>query len=128
MKLFSYSASVAVLTLLLCGCDGQQYVGADTVELLITNDATTLQRVKRCNNIPILLGSEVKARYVVESDLSTTITITRDQVEVTFQDPGRSHEPFVVPAQDFEGGVSRLAETPPDGYTVELSSPCTPND
>jgi hypothetical protein len=111
-------------------CDGQQYVSPDTVELVIVNDSTGVTRVNRCNYIPVLLGSQVKARYTVESDLKATITITREEVGVTFQDPSRDHEPFVVPSETFEeGDVTLQAEAPPDGYTVTLSStPCTPDD
>lgn len=114
----------------LLGCDGQQYVNPDTVRLVIVNDSTGVTRVNRCNYIPVLLGSQVKARYTVEDDLKVTITITREEVELSFQDPSRDHDPFVVPAETFEeGDLTLQAEAPPDGYTVTLSSvACTPDD
>lgn len=125
----SLRSALGLVALSLLGCDGQQYVSPDTVELVIVNDSTGVQRVNRCNYIPVLLGGQVKARYTVESDLKATITITREEVEVTFQDPSRDHDPFVVPADTFEEGELTLeADAPPDGYTVTLGTPCTPDD
>lgn len=122
-------ASFGLQAFILLGCNEQQYVSPDTVSLVISNDATGVVRVNRCNFIPVLLGSQVKARYAVESDLKATITITREEVEVSFQDPGREHEPFLVPAETFEEeDVTLQADSPPDGYTVTLSTPCTPDD
>lgn len=121
--------TLGLLALGLLGCNEQQYVSPDTVSLVISDDSTGLERVNRCNYIPVLLGSQVKARYVVEDDLKATITITREQVEVIFQDPDRDHEPFLVPAETFEeGDVMLQADAPPDGYTVTLGTPCTPDD
>jgi len=126
---FRDCASLGLLALVVLGCNEQQYVSPDTVSLVISNDSSGEMLVNRCNFIPVLLGSQVKARYVVESDLRATITITREEVEVTFQDPGRDHEPFLVPAETFEeGDVTLQADSPPDGYTVTLSTPCTPDD
>lgn len=125
-------ARLPPLLLLACfaqACDGQQYVSPDTVALVISNDATGVERVNRCNYIPVLLGSQVKARYTVESDLKATITITREEVALTFEDPGREHEPFVVPSDTFEDGDLTLqVDSPPDGYTITLGTPCTPDD
>lgn len=121
--------SLGLLAIVLLGCNEQQYVSPDTVGLVIRNDSTDEVRVSRCNYIPVLLGSQVKARYRVEDDLKATITITREEVEVTFEDPGRDHEPFLVPAETFEeGDLTLQADNPPDGYTVTLSTPCTPDD
>ena len=61
---------------LMPACEDRQYVSPDTVSLSITNDDTGVERVNRCNFIPVLLGSEVKARYQVEGDLKATLTIT----------------------------------------------------
>jgi hypothetical protein len=122
-------ASLGLLAILLLGCNEQQYVSPDTVGLVISDDSTGEVRVNRCNYIPVLLGSQVKARYVVKSDLKATITITREEVEVSFQDPDRDHEPFLVPAETFEeGDLTLQADSPPDGYSVTLSTPCTPDD
>ena len=117
------ACAAAVLgALLLSACDGQQYVSPDTVQLVITKDGSTRQLVNRCNYIPVLLGSEIKSRYVVEGELKATLTITRDAVTVSFDDA----------AETFKISASELAESaesapnPPTGYTVELSSGCTP--
>jgi hypothetical protein len=108
--------------LLLCACDGQQYVSPDTVQLVITKDGSTRQLVNRCNYVPVLLGSVVKSRYVVEDDLKATLTITRDAVVVSFDGAA---ETFEVSASNLADGALSLPN-PPIGYTVELSSGCTP--
>lgn len=122
-------ALVVVAALGLCACDGQQYVSPDTVLLTVSNDETGIMRVNRCNYVPVLLGSEVKARYGVEDDIKVTITITREEVEVAFQDPNRDHDPFVVAAEDFEDNDSGVdIDDTPAGYTARLSSGCTPDE
>jgi hypothetical protein len=112
----------------MCGCDGQQYVSADTVALTITNDSTGIERVNRCHFVPVLLGNQVKARYRVEDEIRATIVIDRQNVTVTFDGTDEPVPPLEVSASRFEETTSELAESPPEGYTVELSSPCSPEE
>jgi hypothetical protein len=110
--------------LLLLACDGQQYVSPDTVQLVITKDSSSLRLVDRCNYVPVLLGSTVKARYVVEDDLKATLTITPDAVTVDFDGAA---DTFKVSAAKLDDGT-QTAPDPPAGYTVELSPACTPEE
>lgn len=109
------------------GCD-DSYVSPDTVALIVTNDSTGVQRVNRCHYVPVLLGSQVKARYVVEDELRVTITLTRDELNLLFEDEGRPVESLTLPSQQFAEETREVAESPPDGFTVELASPCTPQE
>ena len=108
--------------LLLLACDGQQYVSPDTVQLVITKKSSTSELVNRCNYVPVLLGSTVKARYLVEDDLRATLTVTRDAVTVGFDGA----------ADTFKASTTELADgpqsapDPPAGYSVDLSFGCTP--
>lgn len=120
--------TVALLAASLVACDGQQYVSPDTVALVVTNESTGVERVNRCHFIPVLLGSEVKVRYSVEDDLKVTISITRDEVRLDYEQPGQSYESYQISAQAFDGAASVSDDAPPDGYRVELSSPCTPRE
>ena len=110
----------------LLACDGQQYVSPDTVALSVTKDSTGAQRVNVCNYVPILLGSEVKSRYVVEGDVKATLTVTRDSCSVVFEGT-EVVEPFVTPIADLED-AAQTAPSPPAGYTVTLSTGCTPKE
>lgn len=112
------------LSLVLSACDGQQYVSPDTVRLRITEDASNVDRVDRCNYVPVLLGDEVKWRYVVKGDLKATLTVTRDSVTVSFEGSPQALEPFEVEA-DVVREAAQTAENPPSGYTVELSPGCS---
>lgn len=110
------------------GCDDTQYVNPDTVALIVTNDSTGIERVNRCHYIPVLLGSQLKARYVVEDELRVTLTLTRDELDLLFEDAGRPVEQLTLPSQQFAEEAHEVAESPPTGFTVELDSPCTPQD
>jgi hypothetical protein len=116
------------LGLVLLGCDGQQYVSPDTVALVITNDATGVTRVNRCNYVPVLLGGQVKFRYVVERDIKATITITRAAVDVTFEGDAGEASPFHVATKEIDTDSTHYADSPPDGYTVALQGGCAPDD
>jgi len=121
------SARLALgLLLITLGCDGQQYVSPDTVALVVKNANSGAERLNRCHYIPVLLGSEVQADYVVENQLRASITITRDLVSVTFKDAGTEVAVQEADTLLFEGQASETLDNPPSGYTVELSSPCTP--
>jgi len=110
----------------LVACDGQQYVSPDTLALSITKDSTGIERVNRCNYVPVLLGDKVESRYVVQGDLKATLTITRDSFTVAFEGSADPVDPFVVPATDLKDGP-QMAPSPPAGYTVTLSLGCTPD-
>jgi hypothetical protein len=112
------------LALLALGCEDQQYVSPTTVSLSITNLDTGEERVNRCNYVPVLLGSEVKARYAVEDDLKAVISLTRETVTVSFEGGSQLPDPWVVDSSEFEDKNSLEAETPPENYQVVLSSPC----
>jgi hypothetical protein len=109
------------------GCDEQQYVSPDTVALIVTDDATNTQRVNRCLYIPVLLGGRVVFRYEVDAEVKALLVITRDEVTVSFE-PEEAAEPFSVDTDDLTETQRHEAESPPSGYTVELSAGCTPDD
>lgn len=106
--------------LVVCACDGQQYVSPETVALVVTNDGTNVQRVNRCHYVPVLLGSEVKARYRVEDGLHVTITVTRDGPSLAFDDDGRDLGPF----DELEPQLEYRSQS----YTIALRPDCTPDD
>ena len=118
--------AVGSLALLALACDGQQYVAPDTVALVIKKDSTGVERVNHCHYVPVLLGSTVEEEYLVEGQLRATIHITRDLVSVTLNEAGSPVTELVVEALRFEGQALETAPSPPSGYTVQLSSPCTP--
>jgi hypothetical protein len=122
------AVSLAAGALFASGCDDPQYVDPDTVALIVTNDSTGVERVNRCHYVPVLLGSEVKARYLVEDELRATITVTREDVSVIFEDAGEEVASFVVDSDTFASAAKEEAPDPPPNYTVTLRSPCTPDD
>lgn len=115
--------SAVALLLVLSACDGQQYVSPDTVRLRITDDSTNLDQVDRCNYVPVLLGDEVKWRYVVKGELKATLTVTRDFINVAFEGSSEPVEPFQVEADALHDG-SHTDLKPPAGYIVDLSPGC----
>jgi hypothetical protein len=118
---------LALLACVALGCD-EQYASPDTVALVITDDASNTQRVNRCHYVPILLGSRVSARYRVDAQLQASIDVTREQVTVFFEGGDSPSEPFELPASRFEGEAREIDPAPPSGYSVELRSPCAPDD
>jgi len=108
----------------LLACDSQDYVNPPTVQLVIAKESSTLELVNRCNYMPVLLGSTVKARYVVEDELRATLTITHDAVTVDFDGAA---DTFTVSATELAEGP-QSAPDPPGGYTVDLSLGCTPDE
>jgi hypothetical protein len=105
------------------GCDGQQYVGADTVALVVSDEATGAPVLDACHFIPVLLGSRSVSRYRVDEQLAVTIDITRDEIVVSF-DSADVIEPFRVESARFEGAAKASDAAPPAGYSVDLVSPC----
>jgi hypothetical protein len=112
----------------LFGCQGQQYVNPETVALIVKNDSTGMERVNRCNYVPVLLGSQVKVRYVVEGDLKATISVTRDNISVTFEGSSDTLAPFEITPKHLMEQKSATDDMPPAGYSVDLASGCTPED
>lgn len=115
-----------LLPLVLFGCDGQQYVSPDTVELSITNDSN-LELVNRCHYIPVLLGSQVKARYRIEDERRVTITITRDEIQLEY-DSGESELVTPQELEELESGESLALQNTPSTYIALLTPNCTPDD
>lgn len=109
------------------GCDGRQYVSPDTVALIVTDAATNMQRVNRCQYIPVLAGSHIVFRYEVDDELKTVLAISRNEVRVTFEPEGAA-DPFEVDAEDLTESQSFSVDSPPSGYEVELIAGCTPDD
>jgi hypothetical protein len=120
--------SLALVAFLALGCDGRQYVSPATVALVISDDATQVERVNRCHFIPVLLGSRVSARYRVDDELRASIDITRDEVTVFFEGGDSSVDVFTVDSATFDDAASELDLAPPRGYAVELRSPCSPEE
>jgi hypothetical protein len=120
-------AQLALGAGLALGCDGQQYVSPDTVALVVTDDGTQMQRVNRCQYIPVLAGSRVVFRYEVDDELKATLVIDREEVRVVFEPDGVA-DPFEVDAEDLTEAQRFTADAPPDGYQVELAAGCTPDD
>jgi len=116
--------SVVALLLGLAGCEDRAYVSPATVLLSITNVDSGVERVHRCNYVPVLLGSEVRARYVVEGELKATISLNREKVTVSFEGADDLPEPWSVDSSDFDAKVTEVSETPPKNFDVELSSAC----
>lgn len=119
----------------LLGCQDQQYVSPDTVRLSITDTRATpmLERVNRCNYIPVLLGDMVKTRYVVNADLKAVIAITRENVTVSFEgvlpDDEVLPEPWPVDSSKFRDKMGRESLDPPlENFDVVLTSPCVVDD
>jgi hypothetical protein len=119
--------SAWLVALALLGCDGQQYVSPDTALLTVSHDVTGSKVVEGCSYIPVLLGSAIQKRYAVDDDLEADITLTRAEIIVTFKGSGAAARPFRVTTKELENGDA-VAESPPDGYTVELGTGCTPDD
>ena len=116
---------VVVAALAALGCDGQQYVSPDTVALAITTEAGA-PRVDSCHYVPVLLGSRAVVHYMVDQRLDVTFDLTREEISVSFESPDESVEPFRVPSERFAEAASEQDPAPPAGYSVELTSPCTP--
>lgn len=123
----SILALVLVWSAGLLGCDEQQYVSPDTVALVVTDDATNMQRVNRCLYVPVLLGSQVTFRYEVADDIKATLVITRDEAVVSFEPDGVG-DTFRVDTEELTEMQTHVADAAPSGYTVELTAGCTPDD
>jgi hypothetical protein len=123
MSLRAFFAVPLSLALLL-GCQDQQYVSPDTANLSITNLDTGTERVNRCNYIPVLLGNEVKTRYVVEGSLKAVISLTRDKITVSFEGASNLPDAWTVESSKFREKFAESSDTPPDNYDVQLSSQC----
>lgn len=111
--------------LALWGCDGQQYVSPDTALLTVSHDVTGSKVVEGCNYVPVLLGSQIQKRYAVEDGLAASVTVTRSEIVVTFE--GADVEPFRVATKELEDGAA-VDDHPPDGFSVELSTGCVPDE
>jgi hypothetical protein len=127
MKTLRLFAPLLLAACPLFGCDGQQYVSPSTVLLSVTGDKTGSKLVSHCNYVPVLLGAQVDGHYPVDGALDVLITLTRDDITVDFQRDGDDFEPFRIATKELETGAV-TDPSPPSGYTVELSSGCTPDE
>jgi hypothetical protein len=120
-------AASCLVPLLLAGwgCEEQQYVNPNTVQLTVTR-AGGVTLVQRCNYIPVLLGSAVDTSYHVEGDLGVHLEITRESVRVTFEDSSGKVSSFGEPGASFSEQFSVDIPDPPAGYAATLSSGCAP--
>lgn len=125
MKIAAISCLVGLLAL---GCDDPQYVNPDTVALIVTNESTGVERVHRCHFVPVLLGSQDKARYLVEDQLRVTLTLTREDVSVMFEESGEMVGRIVVDSRQLTSDVTIEIEEAPTGFRAQLVSPCVPDD
>ncbi len=112
----------------LTACDDQRYVNPDTVRLTISSDNSGSMLVDSCHYVPVLLGSQVEARYDVDADLTAALTITRSEVTVTFSGTAAGVPAFRADPKEFVDNGVTVAEDPPPGYSVDLRSGCTPDD
>jgi hypothetical protein len=116
-----------LLSALLCtACDGEQYVNPGTVELVITDTSSGMQRVNRCNYVPVLQGSHVVFRYQVEDGLKATLFATRDEVSVGFE-PADGTTPFRISSEDLAANLEPETGSAPDGYELTLRPGCKPD-
>lgn len=126
MKIAEIPWRVGLAGLLALGCDDPQYVNPDTVALIVTNDSTGVERVNRCHFVPVLLGSQDKARYLVEDQIRATLTLTRDSVSVSFEDAGVEIANVAVDSRELAGETRVPIDDGPAGFSAELVSPCVP--
>lgn len=123
MKALQLRGSLLVAAALL-GCDGQQYVSPGTALLTVTGNKTGSKLVSQCNYVPVLLGAQVDAHYPVDGELEAFISLTRDDIIVTYQRGAADFQPFRATTKELEAGTI-TDPTPPTGYTVALSAGCT---
>lgn len=125
MRRTAFKLLVTVLLVLSAGCEDRQYVNPDTVALSITNRDTGRERLQRCNYIPVLLGSQIDARYAVEGAVNVSLSLTREHVIVSFDGAAAMPEPWIVESGEFhDREASVTLESAPQPYEVTLSSPC----
>lgn len=115
-----------LLPALLCSaCDGEQYVDPETVQLIITDTSSGMDRVNRCNYVPVLQGSRVVFRYEIEDGLKATLVATRDEITVGFEPPDGT-EPFRITAEDLAANLDPEGGSLPEKYELELLPGCKP--
>jgi hypothetical protein len=119
-------SALLLLPALLCfACDGQQYVNPETVQLIITDTSSGMDRVNRCNYVPVLQGSRVVFRYEIEDGLKATLFATRDEITVGFE-PEDGTTPFFITAEDLAAKLPPERGEPPEGYALSLLPDCKP--
>ncbi len=118
----------ALALLSLTACEDQRYVNPGTVRLTISSDKNGSTLVDSCHYVPVLLGSQVEARYDVDADLAASLTITRSELTVTFSGAAAGAPAFRADPKNFVADSVTVAEDPPPGYSVELRPGCTPDE
>ena len=119
---------LALAALSLVACEDTHYVNPETVLLNISDQRSRFTLVEHCYYVPVLLGSQVEADYVIDSDLSATIVVTRSAVTVSFGGDAVGAAVFHVAPKDLQSDVSTFDDAPPAGYTVALRSGCAPDE
>ena len=114
------------------GCSFENY-GLDytRVELAAERaDATPASRLPRpvCVTLPVLMGSVVEERRLVEDSLGVTIRASSEQVELSFFGAARPTNRRVFGSDEIDGGFeSEIELESRSGIRVRvvLSSPCS---
>ncbi|HEY6077513.1 MAG TPA: hypothetical protein VIW29_01840 [Polyangiaceae bacterium] len=120
-------ALLALIALGSSGCEELEYVDPATVELSVSSAASGKQLVRRCNYIPVLLGSTVRFSYHVEGDMVAHLEITRENIKVSFEDSSGWLGAFGAPSSLFAESFSLDDPEPPPGLAASLSSGCEPS-
>ena len=121
------SVLLALMALGSSGCQEQQYVDPTTVELSVSRAASGALLIRRCNYIPVLLGSTLRFNYHVDGDLAAQLEITRETIKVSFEDSSGWLGAFGAPSARFAESFSVDAPEPPPSFAATLSSGCEPS-
>lgn len=134
MNQLPHTLRVSVFALLLfsagAGCEGQHYVDAQTVSISVTRDSTPVALLmRRCHYVPVLLGSEVRARHVVDDQLAFELRATQHEVVVSFEGAEDADAGVRVDAEDLSDDFAQEFPITSAGvrYTVGIESPCDPD-
>lgn len=135
MRTGATAVAVSIYALTAFGCQGQQYVSPDTVQLSVSDASVDppIERVSHCHYIPVLLGDQIQGRYRVTGELDAVMLLTRERVTISFEGESAGGEapppPWVVPSSVFRDKRARAEpSTQPAGLELALMSPCVPED
>jgi hypothetical protein len=114
------------------GCSFENY-GLDYTRIELSAeraDATPASRLPRpvCVTLPVLTGSVVEQRQLVEDSLGVTIRATSEAVELSFFGAARPAAERVFDIEELDGGFQSEIELESRGGTrvrITLSSPCS---
>lgn len=124
--------SALLFGLLQGGCRFENYgLEYTRVELRAERaDATPAARLPApvCVTLPVLTGSVVEERLLIEDSLGVSLRATSEQVELRFFGAATRTEPRVVTLDELDDGYRSELEIESQGgtrVTVVLSSPCS---